>query len=208
MVFGSLLLFGEDPCAGMPLTQFRPLRGPVTLAGMLGDQVSVPLMSVVRRGSLLRAGLFDEAIRKCEDFDLWLRLLKQGSRIVYHDRVVGKYRVRGSGASADPTDMIRHRMIVLDKMEREMDLTPEESQALQEARLRWAAESDLARSKQLFAAGRYREAAEHVRKANRYYRLNKYTFAGALIGRAPGLVRTAVECRDAFQRSVRPKAVG
>lgn len=207
MVFGSLLLFGDDPCAGMPLSQFRPLHGPVTLTSILTEKVTVPLMSLVRRESLFRAGLFDDAIRKCEDFDLWLRLLKSGGRIIYHDQVVGKYRVRGSSASADATDMIRYRMIVLDKMEREMALTPDELQALQDARLRWAAESDLARSKQLFAAGNYREAAEHVRKANRYYRLTKYTFASALLGSAPRLVRAAVDCRDAIQRSTRRKAL-
>ncbi len=208
MVFGSLLLFGDDPCAGMPLSQFRPLRGAVTVAGLLSDDVTVPLMSLIRRASLYRAGLFDEDIRKCEDFDLWLRLLKSGGTIIYHDQVIGQYRVRGSSASADAADMIRHRMIVLDKMEREMELTPEELQALEQARVRWAAERDLARGKQLFADGNYPEAAEHVRKANRYYRLTKYAFAGALIGRAPALVRAAVECRDAVQRAARRKTAG
>ena len=35
--------------------------------------------------------MFDEALRSCEDVDLWLKLLKAG-RIIYHRKMLVRYR--------------------------------------------------------------------------------------------------------------------
>jgi GT2 family glycosyltransferase len=55
------------------------------LAGrLLRDDFTVTFSGVVaRRDLLLEAGLFDERFIHGEDFDLWMRLLKNGARMVF-----------------------------------------------------------------------------------------------------------------------------
>ena len=192
VVYGSALLFGDDPCVGMPVSAFRPSRGPVTVSSLLRDQVTVLIQSLVRREILFRVGLFDEQLRKCEDFDLWLRIVKAGGTIIYHSRPIAKYRVRTDSASADTVDMCRHRIGVADKMEREMDLTDDERVSLREGRARWISESNLAQAKLLMASGQFREAAVYLEKANEQMRRPKLALAGAAMRWAPGLVGLAM----------------
>ena len=198
MVYGSSLIFGDDPCVGMPIEAFRPSHGPVTTVSLLLGKVTVSLMSVVRREMLFRAGLFDETIRKCEDFDLWLRMTKLGGRIIYHSQPIAHYRVRGDSASADPIEMGQYLMMVGAKFERESDLTAEEAAALAEARLQWTAESDLERGRRSFRQGDLREAADRLRRANRYFRRRKLWAAATALTWAPGLVNVAMSCRNAL----------
>ena len=59
----------------------------------------IPTSSViVRRACLLRAGLFDERYRICEDYDLWLRMAREYP-MAFVNRVTAQYRVRADGLS-------------------------------------------------------------------------------------------------------------
>src|SRR5713101_8731278 len=58
-----------------------PPAGAVTFIGLLNAEQSLITSGVVvRRERVLEAGLFDEALRNSQDFDLWLRLARSGSR--------------------------------------------------------------------------------------------------------------------------------
>ena len=62
-----------------------PSKGEVTFERLLLQECNVSNCSIARRETLVRAGLFDESLRSVEDFDLWLRVIKQGGRIDYHE---------------------------------------------------------------------------------------------------------------------------
>jgi len=47
---------------------------------LLRGNVGPPVTFVVRREALARAGVFDTALRSCEDWDLWLRIAASGGR--------------------------------------------------------------------------------------------------------------------------------
>ena len=53
---------------------------------------------LVRREVLNEVGIFDEAFRICEDYDLWMRIARRHPAL-YVDRVLSKYRVRPDGLS-------------------------------------------------------------------------------------------------------------
>lgn len=55
---------------------------------------------VVRKAVLDEVGGFDETFTFCDDYDLWLRVVRK-HRVVYIDRVLCKYRVRADGLSGD-----------------------------------------------------------------------------------------------------------
>lgn len=59
----------------------------------------IPTSSVLaRRDALLEAGLFNEQIPVCEDYDLWLRIAQRHD-VAYLDEVTAQYRVREDGLS-------------------------------------------------------------------------------------------------------------
>jgi glycosyltransferase involved in cell wall biosynthesis len=200
MIYGSALIFGDDPSVGMPIEDFRPSNGPVIAISILQGKVTVLLTSMIRREMLLRAGLFDEGLSKCEDFDLWIRMAKMGAVILHHSQPISRYRVRGDSASADHVVMLQNLLSVGDKLERETAFTAEESDALAEARVRWTAEIDLELGKTALRQGNYAEAAERFRSSNRYLKRTKLGAAAAALTWTPNLVAWAMNCRDALAK--------
>lgn len=65
----------------------------------------VPSTVVMRRAAVVAAGLFDERFRRLEDWELWVRLLRQGHTMSGSSACHLHYRVHGESLSADPTAM-------------------------------------------------------------------------------------------------------
>ncbi len=101
----------------------RMLR-PRLLAGIDHDPADDPLARLLRgsfvltstvlarRDALLRAGLFAEELRRCEDYDLWLRLAREG-RFVLLDDVLARYRVGPESLSGDAERMLEAEVGIL-----------------------------------------------------------------------------------------------
>jgi glycosyltransferase involved in cell wall biosynthesis len=82
--------------------------------------------TVVRTTALGRAGGFDEAIRHCEDLDLWIRLLDDGAVAVTMAQPT-HYTVRDSvEPHAKVHDVEQNRARVLAKATARLDLSPAE----------------------------------------------------------------------------------
>jgi len=81
---------------------------------------------VVRRDLVLEVGLFDEALRNAQDFDLWLRLARTGARLAYQRKVLLSYRSRPNSLSGDAINSHRRELRVFDKIEQSYDFTPAE----------------------------------------------------------------------------------
>jgi hypothetical protein len=60
----------------------QPQNLPVTFEKLLTEECAVTTSAVVASlQAILDAGPFDERYRRCEDFDLWLRMCCRGARI-------------------------------------------------------------------------------------------------------------------------------
>jgi len=78
----------------------------------------IPTSTVLtRKHPVEEAGGFDEAFRKCEDWDLWLRLALRAP-IVYSPELLMLKRVHDVNASRDATGMNVAAMQVLEKLDR------------------------------------------------------------------------------------------
>ncbi len=64
---------------------------------LLHRQFINPLAVMVRRTVCDRFGIFDETLRRSEDWELWLRWARAGVKFLYLDRVLAHYRVRADG---------------------------------------------------------------------------------------------------------------
>lgn len=77
------------------------LRNPLCVSGV-----------VMRRDAVARAGGLGCDLRRCEDWDLWLRLLGRGERLVYEPRAVVRYRRRAGALSGDIAGLAEAQLAV------------------------------------------------------------------------------------------------
>ncbi|MGA2579250.1 MAG: hypothetical protein ABSH24_24830 [Bryobacteraceae bacterium] len=79
VVYADARIFVDVPDAGRTVMELSPSAGAVTFERLVTRQCTVPIcVSVLRRSTLLRAGLFDPALRGVEDIDMWLRIARKG----------------------------------------------------------------------------------------------------------------------------------
>jgi len=144
----------------------KPCRGEVTFTRLAKRDIAVVVSVLARRSALERAGLFDDSLRSCEDFDMWLRCVKNGSRIIYHHEVLLRYRVRGDSLSADPVWMHDHAARVLRKMQNAVPLTEEEREAVETTLQCEHGHKLFFEGKRAFLEGDFPQAVDLIKKSN------------------------------------------
>jgi glycosyltransferase involved in cell wall biosynthesis len=82
VLYPNVIMFGDSSEAGEEFMTICPSNGEVTFERLLLQECNVSNCSIARRETIVRAGLFDEELRSVEDFDLWLRVIKHGGRLV------------------------------------------------------------------------------------------------------------------------------
>lgn len=90
-------------------------------------------LAAVRRTRFLESGGFDQSILHGTDWDLWCRMLLDGSRVGLVDEPLARYRLRPSSLSADRVALLEGRCRVLERAARRDDLTPSEQERVQAA---------------------------------------------------------------------------
>lgn len=141
----------------------------VTFVGLLSaEQNLITSGVVVRRELVLEAGLFDEALRNAQDFDLWLRLARHGTRMAYQRRVLLRYRSRSNSLSGDEVNVHRRELRVLEKVELEYDLAPAERAEVTTVIAGRRAILEFELGKLYLAQGEFGRARESFGKANQF----------------------------------------
>ena len=132
LVFSDALLFGDPRLEGRTFMQVEPSNGSVTPESLLAVTVTVLTSTVLaRKAPILEVGLFDNSLRRGQDFDLWLRLVKAGARIAYTHEVLAHHRIVESGLSGSAISQLERTLAVLDAVKARMSLTETEEAAFQ-----------------------------------------------------------------------------
>jgi glycosyltransferase involved in cell wall biosynthesis len=163
IVYPRVLNFVDGVSGGL---RSKPCQGDVTFVRLAQRQITVVVSVLARRSALERVGLFDDSLRSCEDFDMWLRCVKNGSRIIYHDKVLLRYRVRPDSLSADPAWMHGNAARVLKKMLASVTLTNEERKAIQSAVEQEEGFSLFFEGKRAFLNGDFSSAIDLIEQSN------------------------------------------
>jgi glycosyltransferase involved in cell wall biosynthesis len=193
IVYPNALVFGDSPRAGSFLADST---GDVTFASLIEQKCVVVVSVLARRSAFERAGLFDAELRSCEDFDLWLRCVKTGSRIIYHDEVLLRYRKRKGSLSSDPVWMLGSALKVLVKMRTAVSLTEEERTTLESAIRRFEGNKLLHEGKRALGQGDVSAAIQFLSQANlrlESFRLRMILFSLRMF---PSAVRTVYRWRS------------
>jgi hypothetical protein len=178
----GLACFGRAPDCGFVYGGFRYIDDEGAEIGSRyeppGDEPYLELLRrnfismhgtvMYRRQALLEAGGFDETLRRCEDYDLYLRMARRFPIAGYADRVA-EYRLHGANMSADHAAMLRSALAV---------------------HARYQPAADDARAQAAWHAGRrgWRRNYAGEMAAARYRRRQA---GGSLLGSVPALLATA-----------------
>jgi tetratricopeptide (TPR) repeat protein len=98
----------------LPQIEARPVEPEKLYEALLEGNFFVPESIFLRRTVYDNVGLFDEALRACEDWDVWLRAAKK-YRIIHSTKILTRHRVLPGSMSTDPLRMLNNRLAVLKK---------------------------------------------------------------------------------------------
>lgn len=174
LVYTDAMLTGESPLAGRTFMETTPSEGRVTLEALLSERCTIILSGVLaRRQSIIKAGMFDEKLKRSEDYDLWLRMARFGALIAFQRKVL-VYRVERTDAlSADTARLFESALVVLDRTERSDGLSSAEREALVRRRAKLRAYMQLERGKRELCSGRFAAARAALEEANQFFKSRK-----------------------------------
>lgn len=168
VVYPDAFRFAPDGTMTRQFSKHHPVGGEITFKRVLGRECEVYGGAAGRRDTFMRVGLYDENLRTGEDFDLWLRILKGGGRIVYNDRVLAYYRERAGSLTSDDARLVRNMVTLLDRLETKLELTAEERAIVARQRANAIASIDLAEGKSALLAGDRATAIAKLAQAQKH----------------------------------------
>ena len=144
----------------------EPQSPEVTFESLLTEDCVVSTSSAVAsRAALMRAGLFDESFRRCEDFDMWLRMAFTGARITFHTEAQVYHRISPDSLSADRWSMKRDRIRVYQKIGSTLPVSEEQSQIIARMVAHTEAQCDVEQLKDALEKGDYSRAVDAANRA-------------------------------------------
>lgn len=98
----------------LPQIENRPVPSNALYDALLDGNFFVPESIFLHRYVFNDVGLFDEALRACEDWDVWLRVTKK-YRVIHAPEILTRHRILAGSMSTDPLRMLTARLAVLKK---------------------------------------------------------------------------------------------
>jgi len=196
LVYPNATIIGDGSTSGLEFMKVSPSEGEVNFESLVQQRCVVMTCVTARMSAIRAAGMFDESIRSCEDFDLWLRIVKSGGRIIYHRRPLVLYRRHEGSLSSDRVWMTRNLLAVFEKCAARFELTPNEKEILNQHIIEQRAMLNLFEGKHALKAGKTTAALASFQKANEHLRKPKLAAVIFLLRYAPALVAWVFAARE------------
>jgi len=196
LVYADATNFGEFTPDGLTNMDVNQSHGEVDAEALISGRCCVITSAVLaRRDLILEVGLFDESLRNSQDFDLWIRLAKQGARINYQRKVLVNRRIYAGSLASDPVNSFTGEVRVLEKTSLRDDLTPAERSALASTLKQRQADIELIKAKRSLLSGDFDSASTSFQFANEQMRSWKLKLVLIWLRLAPGLLQRCYRLR-------------
>lgn len=193
LVYCNCLSVG-DPTRPHEFMKRCPSQGVANFDALVVERCQIPISTVVaRKSALVKAGLFDENLPRCDDYDMWLRAAFQGSRIGYTRRVQARLNGGRPGSlGASNVKMAEAYWKILEKAEQTLPLTDSERNCVKRRALEIRARYLVEEGKLRLHQGRFDEAKSFLAEADTYLRRLKIRSVLLGLNLAPNTTRRLV----------------
>ena len=165
-----------------------PSTGEATFASLLVERCQIPISTVVaRKQAIVRAGLFDEKLARCDDYDMWVRTAFYGAKIAYTRKVQAYMPVGRPGSlSASRARLAEGYWAILEKYKQTLPLNDEHRSAVEKRAAEIKARYLLEEGKNKLDQRQFDEARKLFSEANGYFRKPGLSLTVIGLAIAPG----------------------
>jgi glycosyltransferase involved in cell wall biosynthesis len=169
MVYCDALLFGMRSAYRRTFMETAPSVGEANFDSILDLKCNVITSgTMVKKAAVIRAGMFETERVLSHDFHLWLRIAQQGYKIGYQAKPLLKYRVHLDSLSGDSVKRVEREIAAFERVDRTIALTDDQRARVQARIAGLKADLEVEHGKSFLLSGKYREASQAFRTANRY----------------------------------------
>lgn len=192
MIYCDAWLIGGKAWEGKTYMGDATSNGSVSVKSLISAECNVITSgTIVKKSNIEESNGFDEnrEISGFEDYDLWLRLARQGCRIGYQREVLLKYRVSITGLSGSNISRAERVVQSLNYIRQKIQLSDDEILVWKECLVNAQAQLELEKGKLYLTKEEFKEALYHLSKANKTFHRKKISVAMWLIKYQPHLAK-------------------
>lgn len=218
-LFSQMQLFTEDPsldlvyCDGILVLDAAqecrfmekcPSTGQATFDALIVERCQIPISTVVaRKRRLVDAGLFDEKLPRCDDYDMWVRAAFSGAKIGYSRKLGARlFVVRPGSLSQSNARMIEGYWNILEKFKRTLPLKDVDRDVVEKRAAQIRARYLLEEGKSKLEERQFDQGRQLISQANDYFRRPSLSAAVFGLSIAPGATAKLMS----FWRKIRSAA--
>ncbi len=182
----QMQLFAADPSLGLTYSngwvglpgeerEFMercPSSGEATFGSLLVERCQIPISTVVaRKQAIVKAGMFDEKLARCDDYDMWVRTAFHGAKIAYTRKLQARMPVGRPGSlSQSRAKMAEGYSTILEKYQQPLPLQDADRKVVEKRAAEIRARYLLEEGKNKLEQGQFADARKLISEANGYFR--------------------------------------
>ncbi len=176
MVYCDAAMFGMRSAYRKNYMGTAPSTGEANFESILDFRCNVITSgTMVKKQTVIDAGMFETERVRAHDFHLWLRIAKNGAKIGYQQKQLLKYRVRVDSLSGDSISRVERELDAFERVRRTIELTDKQEQIVERRIAGLEADLAVEQGKVFLLDGDFPEAAVAFRVANRHRKSLKLT---------------------------------
>jgi glycosyltransferase involved in cell wall biosynthesis len=202
LVYANAIVFG-DPENEWEFMQRCTSEGTPDFEALIVERCQVSTCTVVvRKESIVKAGLFDEGLARCDDYEMWLRAAFYGARMGYNRTIQARLNGGRPGSlGASRLKMVEAYRLILEKLLRTLPLTTAQRQLLEHRLAEIRARHLVAQAKVEMQQRHFDEAKRLLAEANESLRASKVTLTLLGLKLAPNTTQNLISFWNQVRRA-------